>query len=426
MKERKWATHIIAVLAFVVFIALGSSCASLPSASKNLVIPKGIWNIPSEHYAEKGIETVVFPESISTIFFDAFRNNNLTSITFPPTVEGLVGEFTIYSSAFENNQLTSVTFPTIKGRSGHLDIWNSAFANNRITDLTFPENTTVEIHRNAFKNNQITNLSFPDNVKLTIGEDAFSNNHITNLTLPKNVSLSSNAFRDNQITNVVLPHEPIIYEEVFKNNNLHSLTIPNMVKIIQESAFENNELVELELPEGLEKIETLAFAGNRLTSVRIPQSVIMIEEGAFDQDVVLTGKSISLTHVIETVELSKTGNITTFKVFDSRGNAVTLRKPNRIPLGVHTITASVSETIKVDTVRQNNKTIPVEYTVSNNLSVTHDFKKGFSYRLIATVTLNERDIDNAKFQAARLGNTYWNEAKIGSNTNLRIEENALK
>jgi len=403
-RKEELKLHIIAVTAFVVFIALGLACASgLPSAKKDLVIPKNGDSIYSGHYEGKEIETVVFPESIGSIGSNAFKNNKLTSITFPPIVAGdYYGNLRISSEAFADNQLTSVTFPALKEKKGRIIISTRAFANNQITDLTFPENTTVEI-----------------------GRDVFSNNPITNLTLPKNVTLSSNAFRDHQITNVVLPHEPVLNEGVFKNNKLHSLIIPNMVKTIQESAFENNELVELELPEGLETIETLAFAGNKLTTVHIPQSVIMIEEGAFDQGVVLTGKSISFTHVIEAVELSKTGNITSFRVLDSQRNAVTLRKPNKIPLGVHTIIASVSETIKVDTVRQNNQMIPIEYTVkSDSLSVTQDFKKGFSYRLIATVTLNETDIYRAQATAGLLGNAYWNEAVIRSNTTLRIEENA--
>ena len=365
MKE-KLTPHIIAVSALVVFIVLGLACASqpkLPAATNDLVIPRGTYSIYYNSYAGKGIETVVFPDSLENIDSNVFMNNNITAIRFPSTLKFL----NIGSSAFKNNQLSSVSFPTIKSSRG-LIIGSSAFADN-----------------------QITTLSFSDNTSITIGSNAFANNPITRIVFPKNVKIDTYAFSNLQLDNLIIPHGiQNIPEGTYKNNRLSILTIPDGIIKIMESAFENNILTELELPEGLETIETMAFAGNNLTTVRIPQSVKLIEEGAFDLGVVLTGKVINFTPVIKTVPFYHDDSIVQFRVLNSRGNSVNLaalRRPNSIPVGVHTIIATTKgRTMNVrDPSSASGAMLTYQIPQAFNLSITYDFEEGYSYRLGSTV-----------------------------------------
>ncbi len=72
-----------------------------------------------EEWESDYIESVVIPDTVTTIGSSAFFNNKLTSVTIPNSVT------TIGSSAFSINQLTSVTIP-----NSVTTIGNYAFSNN--------------------------------------------------------------------------------------------------------------------------------------------------------------------------------------------------------------------------------------------------------------------------------------------------------
>ena len=84
----------------------------------------------------------------------AFENKGLTSIIIPNTIT------TIEESAFYNNQLTSVTIP-----DSVTTIGGSAFSNNQLTSVEFSNPSKLErIEHRAFKNNNISTVNIPETV----------------------------------------------------------------------------------------------------------------------------------------------------------------------------------------------------------------------------------------------------------------------
>jgi hypothetical protein len=109
-----------------------------PDCGGNVVIPSTIGGV-----------------SVTTIGFQAFYGNQLTSVTIPDSVK------TIGSQAFHSNDLTSVTIP------------NSV--------------TTISIH--AFNSNDLTSVTISDNVT-TIDTGVFAYNDLTSVTIGSGVVIS--------------------------------------------------------------------------------------------------------------------------------------------------------------------------------------------------------------------------------------------
>lgn len=137
------------------------------------------------------ISTVVIPDGITRIGYQAFRFNGLTSLTIPDSVE------TIGSGAFWlNTNLSNVTFG-----SNVISIGDYAFMACNIATIVFPSNLTT-IGFQAFKNNQLSNVTIPNNVT-SIGFEAFSGNPLTDVTsmatTPPSISTgSSDTFADDR------------------------------------------------------------------------------------------------------------------------------------------------------------------------------------------------------------------------------------
>jgi hypothetical protein len=120
--------------------------------SVDVQIPSQIKNLPvtsisgdGTRFRNKGLTSVIIPDSVTYIGSGTFSDNKLTSVTIPDSVT------VIGSGAFANNQLTSV----IIGNSV-TNIMERAFANNQLTSVTIPD-SVIEIASNAFEGNQLAN-----------------------------------------------------------------------------------------------------------------------------------------------------------------------------------------------------------------------------------------------------------------------------
>lgn len=217
-------------------------------------IPDGEW-IQGKDSVESpnGMDTVVLPDTLTTIGASALRYNKINNVEFPASVTK-IGE-----SAFNSNQLKKLVIPDTV-----TDLGAGAFSTNDITDLTLSKNVTV-IPQGAFSMNiRLDHVDIPDTVT-EIGEMAFAGARLTSLTIPASVTK--------------------IGRKAFHLHHIEELTIPGTVKEIGESAFEGTfkaiTLKKLTIENGVEKIGKYAFKEGYLESVDIPASVTELASDAF-------------------------------------------------------------------------------------------------------------------------------------------------
>ncbi|MGL1936153.1 MAG: Ig-like domain-containing protein [Fibrobacterales bacterium] len=208
--------------------------------------------------------------SVISLGVEAFKRNELTSVTIPSSVTS-IGDY-----AFFINELMSVTLP-----SSVISIGISAFGANHLTSVTLPSSVT-SIGDAAFSNNELSSVTLPSSVTF-IGYSAFYRNELTSVTIPSSVtSIGSAVFRDNRLTSVTIPSSVTsIGVEAFTYNHLTSVTIPSSVTSIGNYAFMGNELMSVTIPSSVTSIGYYAFMGNELMSVTIPSSVTFIDVCVF-------------------------------------------------------------------------------------------------------------------------------------------------
>lgn len=120
----------------------------------------------------------------------AFKNRGLTSVIIPNTITS------IGRSGFSDNKLTSVTIPNTVTNIGY-----AIFSGNKLTSVTIP-NTVKSIDAFAFYNNNLTSVTIPSSVE-SIGISAFGyNNKLTLVTVPSTVtSLDGKTFDPSVVIN---------------------------------------------------------------------------------------------------------------------------------------------------------------------------------------------------------------------------------
>ena len=103
-------------------------------------------------FGDRGITSIVIPNTVKTIGSYAFNAVGLSSITIPDSVE------VVESSAFLYSGLTSVTIP-----NSVTSIGDSAFAENSLTSVTIPDSVT-SVGQRAFFWNQLGAVSLPSHL----------------------------------------------------------------------------------------------------------------------------------------------------------------------------------------------------------------------------------------------------------------------
>ena len=181
----------------------------------SVTIGSSVTSIGESAFANNRLTSVTIPGSVTAIGEGAFSGNPLANVTVDPGNTAYTAknsfllskdekELLLYFGsgkvvtipdsvasigygAFANNQLTSVTIG-----SSVTTIGGSAFSNNQLTSITIPNSVTT-IKYSAFSNNQLTSVTIPNSVT-EIGYSAFSNNQLTSVTIGANVQLSTNSF----------------------------------------------------------------------------------------------------------------------------------------------------------------------------------------------------------------------------------------
>ena len=255
-----------------------------PSAAGEVTIPAGVSIISYAFRKNSNITSVVIPDSVTTIDYEAFRNcSSLTSVTILASVTS------IGSSAFSDcSGLESVY---ISDLAAWCNIEFEAYSAN-------PLNNGAKLYLNG---SPVTDLVIPNGVK-SINSYAFYNcSSLTSVTILASVtSIGSSAFSDcSGLESVYISDLAAwcnIEFEAYSANPLNNgaklylngspvtdLVIPNGVKSINSYAFYNcSSLTSVEIPDSVTSIGSSAFCNcSSLTSVTIPDNVTSIGAYAF-------------------------------------------------------------------------------------------------------------------------------------------------
>ncbi len=272
--------------------------------------------IDSRVFSNKGITSVIFPESIKSIGREAFAKNKLTHVTIP------VNGVSILPGAFIYNEISILEFP-----DSSVQIDKFAFFGNKIKSLQYPK--YAKISDLAFGSNEITSINgektnglifrkdslgtedrtvivgywgpscdinfLPSTID-SISHDVFSQQEITSVVLPEGLKyIGGFSFGENKISNLKIPSSVEVIERyAFKDNNIVELEFNEGLKYIGNEAFQNNKISKLDLKEGVEFIGDEAFQDNNITHLDLPNSLEVISEQAFLRNsissVILPGK----------------------------------------------------------------------------------------------------------------------------------------
>ncbi len=225
----------------IAFIFRGSEIV-IPQDDLLLNIGDGLFKYERTYPYEKNINSVVIPEGIKSIGYEAFCKTLIKTVVIPSSVEK------IGDQAFSGcSELETLVFT-----DGNLkEIGTSAFAYcGKLFSLEFPD--TLEIIGNhAFGNcTSLRSIEFPKSLK-HIGKQVFSGCSFLNSVEFSNglVTIGNNAF-----------------EGCLK---LYSVVLPNTLKSIGKYAFSGSGLKKINIPKSLSEISPTAFWGTKITHIAV-------------------------------------------------------------------------------------------------------------------------------------------------------------
>ncbi len=230
----------------------------------DIVIPSSIDGVEVKKigymaFRQKGLTSVIIPDTVTDIDQYAFTSNNMVRVVIPSKV------INIGNNAFNMNKLSSVVL-----NSNLKTIGNYSFANNKLTSIEIPDGVTT-IGNGAFYKNSIISIKIPSSVT-TIGSYPFSTSSLTNIYVDKDNPNYTNG--NNNDTIIEVSTKKLI-------QGTKNTVIPSDVKIIGDGAFGSIGRGAIEIPDGVTKIEKSAFMYSSLNSIKIPDSVTEIEPNAF-------------------------------------------------------------------------------------------------------------------------------------------------
>ena len=220
----------------------------------------------------------------NTLNLKVTPNGDGTGMLAGPANGTLSGTLNIPKYVKVNGQLTKIT-----------SIGFNAFNSNNLTSVNIP-NSITSIGDDAFNNNVISSATIPNSITY-LGNAAFNNNKLTSVTIPNSITTIGNStFNNNKLTSITIPNNITnIQDGAFGGNQLTSINIPNSVTSIGMGAFSSNQLTSVNISNSVTSIGRWAFSNNQLTSVNIPnaQGYQYVNNGpaVFDDGVTITNNT---------------------------------------------------------------------------------------------------------------------------------------
>ena len=160
------------------------------------------------------ITSVVIPNSVTSIWGNAFRETGITKLVIPNSVTSIGGwafaRTKSLESAILSNSLTTMAY--------------YIFEYSGLSSVIIPEGIKV-IPESMFSHTQLTSVVIPDSVTL-IDKDAFWNSKLESVKFGKSLTkIGWGAFSSNNLVNVDIPDtvQEIWYSAFYGNKNLESI-----------------------------------------------------------------------------------------------------------------------------------------------------------------------------------------------------------
>lgn len=247
-----------------------------------------------EKYAadKSGIEELYMDENIKLTDIPdyAFSNNNLISVTLPPSIR-TVGEAFICDDATKN-KLTEINL------NEGLEVIEGSFWGSKITSIDFPD-SLIEIRGKAFFCCQkLEYVEFPENLK-EIGSFAFYRAGVKEVVFSESITyIHDNAFRKCPLVKVVVPEslKGIVDKTFGECEELEIVVIGGNVTEIGSQTFADCPSLEtVVIPDSVTSISEDAFANAS------ENMVIYCNEGSYAQEYAIQNNIKYTTLVLDAI-----------------------------------------------------------------------------------------------------------------------------
>ncbi len=242
-------------------------CGSL----EGITLPEGLENIGSSAFQstfkDAGVDTVVIPDTVTSLGSSAFSGANIRQITVPASVK------TIASGVFQNCKMLTKAVVS----EGITSVGTSAFSGSGfLTDLTLPENSLTSIGDGAFNSTGLSSVTIPASVT-SIGVNPFVGGSL------QTIRVAEGNQKYKAVNNMLVEcKDSKLYKVIsYPCHGGDTVTVPDQVEIIGISAFSSSGVKNMTVSDKVKVIETSAFAESKLETVDLPGSLLEIGSSAF-------------------------------------------------------------------------------------------------------------------------------------------------
>ena len=255
---------------------------------KNIIIDEGVTGFGgSQLFADSGVETIEFPESMMTLGMWTFLRTPLREVVLPDAImtdRFNDARYTEGRSAFSG--CTNLKRVVIGG--GNKSFPHAFEGCTSLKEVVFDtKGNMTNISESAFSGcTSLSSIAVPEGV-VSIGSTVFSGcSNLSDVSLPSTLEIiGSSCFSGcTKLEHIDIPNGVNrIGDHAFYNTDLSSVSIGDSVTRIEAGTFyECRNLSNVELPAAITYIGNSAFRRTALTTMIIPKNVANIDAWAFE------------------------------------------------------------------------------------------------------------------------------------------------